>query len=340
MDRIHKLELSAILDKLTDQDNDIFLYKRKLANYFVLKNLDWEGVDIQKQLKEIVKSQYASKSRGIRTYNRVISKVDVMINEIKERKLLTGGAGGPHSIMMYGIGSENKTANKEKSVKVAKDLELFKTFSFKHENYHLGSTSVDGTLPVTQALLQNIKFAYCAALEVNASFVLYYSGHADKDGDWSFYDNYIVLDDVVSALHDVLKISGTWNPTPVFIICDCCHAGKWTQELKSMHDDQENKVNVSFISVVAACGQVENARASKFSLMMFAGSDEASIKDYIAEYKPSINKGGSECRPLEVRDLMSTRTLWFRNTLFNEADVPPALNVIPPVGKDDIEVDA
>lgn len=125
-------------------------------------------------------------------------------------------------------------------------------------------------------------------------FVIYFSGHGNKDGDWVLTKDFVLkFDDIFQAFAN-RKIPGQFkdqrSTQKLLIISDTCHSGLWVEKLLEKRQAQEDATQVW---VQAGCHANQKSNGTAF------GSLFTSIW---AEANQLHNKQlGDDLTPIEVK---------------------------------------
>ena len=96
---------------------------------------------------------------------------------------------------------------------------------------------------------------------------MYYSGHGEKDtGNWCFKDGVITFDDVFGLYMDTMR------GKPLYIVSDCCFAGKWVENAAVKLDElgipscgHHTREQEILLKVFASCRKNEKAALSAYT---------------------------------------------------------------------------
>jgi hypothetical protein len=247
----------ALVSEFLDCTNDKHFVVRRIAHsvYGLKKNYanlsNFKRVDIWKKMKRFVKEIIIDTA----TYDALTVQVVALLSELRDR--FTALKNHTSKYVSYGIGSASPQPDMRNYLACFKDLDLFEQYSLDN-NYFLGYSLEKGSSPSFDQILTRIRFCCVAAFEVEANAVIFYTGHADINGNWWFYDGNITLEMFCDTVALARKDCPQSESNRVYVVADCCFAGKWAQELKA-----------EGIVVIAAAGENNVAGDETFSQIFF-----------------------------------------------------------------------
>jgi hypothetical protein len=229
-------------------------------------------------------------------WKKLSREVKLVIGDVVTRKIILRDHKTKYVSYGIGCGSDEPSCRSDPRsyLQCEEDMQLMRSYSSTY-NYFLGSTLENGSSPCVGNILFKIRHACVCAFEVGAHAVIYFTGHADDDGDWGFHDGFITLGMVVQSISMArAEVFPPATEKKVFIIADCCQAGKWCEEIE--HDN---------ILVIAAAGTMNTAKDQKFARAFFSLGKKQKVKMLKNLSVRELNRKFASVLHIESRDTVS-----------------------------------
>eukprot|EP01039_Chlorochromonas_danica_P011835 gene11835-13347_t len=288
--------LGLVRNRLVAEPVEIHFATRALARQVLI----YGGKSPKTYWKRLYFSSHFPKpndDKEIQQFKNLYKEVKFILEEIGDRKVALKSRETKY--VSFGIGSGSPRPNERNYLKCEDDLKLMRNYCERY-NYFLGSTLENGSSPTLAAILAKIRYCCVCAFEIGAHAVLYYSGHADENGNWWFYDGDLSLEMLLQQVNAAkTDIGACAEDCMVYIIADCCFAGRWCQDLSSDN-----------IMIIAAAGERSYSYDETFSHLFFDDTDEkAAVRNVKHLRKEELQSEIAKILPTKAIDRSNKREL-------------------------------
>ena len=192
---------------------------------------------------------------------------------------------GSRKYATFAVACGSQDANERSVLMCDKDVENVRQYACKY-NYFMGFQSYLGTAADKCSILKQITEQCSIAMGLGLCFVLYYTGHGNRSGNWAVGQNFITLTEVMICIRTA-RLAANNSSLPVFVVSDCCYAGKWCDLLSALTSEHNADPHIKLI-----CASSMEAVDDTFTPAFFKCEEFLNLKKKRtkAELTTAINK--------------------------------------------------